>query len=896
MRLLFCICGLFFAFVSQAAQFDFKVRDVGGENVAAEKICTLPFDVGDGLKLESGKKYSFPLESFPRIKLVNLYILCNAQTSANGGVRVRIAGSDGAGIKSWLLKIGDSIGVVGGGDFESCKKIGGGKNMFLCSVVLPESWKKDVVPTALEFEAFGGGSITVYGATFSTKLVDTQKYVDFPKELWKPINSKKLLVERGTVLDVSDGMGEKPAGKYGRVAVSKDGHFEFENRRGERVKFKGTNWRPAQDFKRMLKSKEQIDKIISRVRAQGYNLIRWRLSPELNADLDGDFAYTPEVQDKYDYFLYACAREGVYSHIMLASHLFGEKNVLWGDRFDVKVRFLLGDKTVRGNWKKSVRAMLGHVNPYTGKKWRDDPSIATVECFNELDMIATFSPLQGMSKETREYAENFFRKRLRKKYGTIDALNDAWKPAKPFADFAEVKILSDANHFKMGAADFSEIYVERSRNLAKFCKKFLRDELGFNAPMHQYNFSSQPDITLAGYEWGEYMAVNTYSSTYHTGFTPDKRPAWLSDPIAHEDGRWFLYTVGKRVWGMPFVVTEFSQRHWNVHKYEAGVFFSAYAALQNYDNLTIHDVAMGDKNYYELGNFSVYNSPVFRANEFVNYCLFYRGDVSPAKKRMEFKYTGKITAESFGKRYEKEKISYITGFGISFPEANRAEVGVLKDADGNAVKPAKVSADAVYSIDSLPPDVSALAADLRSRGVIGADNLSNPERGIFQSDTGEIFMNMPKGFVKVVTERSEAVASRGIKSPEKLGALTVNSVDVPSAVAACSMDGKKLSESSRVVLVLNTDNISTGFKITRKKRALRNNGKPPVLLRVCRLSAELKIADAEKFDLYALALSGERMQKLPLSAANGVLKIDIDTAKLSGGTTVFFELAKRAEN
>ena len=459
-----------------------------------------------------------------------------------------------------------------------------------------------------------------------------------------------------------------------------------------------------------------------------------------------------------------------------------------------------------------------------------------------------------------------------------------------------MKILSDANHFKMGADDFSEIYVERSRNLAKFCKKFLRDELGFNAPMHQYNFSSQPDITLAGYEWGEYMAVNTYSSTYHTGFTPDKRPAWLSDPIAHEDGRWFLYTVGKRVWGMPFVVTEFSQRHWNVHKYEAGVFFSAYAALQNYDNLTIHDVAMGDKNYYELGNFSVYNSPVFRANEFVNYCLFYRGDVSPAKKRVEFKYTGKIAAESFGKRYEKEKISYITGFGISFPEANRAEVGELKDADGNAVKPAEVSADAVYSIDSLPPDVSALAADLRSRGVIGADNLSNPEKGIFQSDTGEIFMNIPEGFVKVVTERSEAVASRGIKSPEKLGALTVNSVDVPSAVAACSMDGKKLSESSRVVLVLNTDNISTGFKITRKKRALRNNGRPPVLLRVCRLSAELKIADAEKFDLYALALSGERMQKLPLSAANGVLKIDIDTAKLNDGTTVFFELAKRAEN
>lgn len=893
MRLLLCLFGVLFAFACNAAQFNYKVPEVGGENAADTEICSLPFKVGDGVKMESDKKYSYKLPNFPRVKTNNLYILCVAETQSGGGMRVRVAGSDGAGIKSRLLKIGVNIGVAGGDGFESCRKVGGGGKMFLCSVVVPESWKKDVVPAALEFEPYGGGGIRVYGATFSSKLVDTEKYVEFPEELWKPINSKTLLVESGTVLDVSAQMGEKPAGKYGRVAVSKDGHFEFENRRGVRVKFKGTNWRPAQDFARMLNSKEQMDKIISRVRAQGYNLIRWRLSPDLNADLAGDFAYTPEVQDKYDYFLYACAREGVYSHIMLSSHLFGEKDVLWGDRFDVKVRFLLGDETVRENWKKSVRAMLEHVNPYTGKTWLEDASIATVECFNELDMIATFSPLQGMSKATRKYAEKFVRARLREKYGTIDALNEAWKPETPFASFSKVKLLSDAKHFKMGAEDFSEIFVERSRNLAEFCRKFLRDELKFNAPMHQYNFTSQPDITLAGYEWGEYMGVNTYSSTAHTDFKPDKKPAWLSDPIADEDGRWFLYTVGKRVWGMPFMVSEFSQRHWNVHKYEAGVFFSAYAAFQDYDNLTIHDVAMGDKFRYELGNFSVFNSPVFRANEFLNYCMFFRGDVSPAKKRVEFRYTGAISSASVGTRFEKEKASFMTGFGISFPEAERVSAGSLKNPDGTAVSPAKVSADAVYTPENLPEDVSAFAADLRERGVLPKYNRSNPEKGIFQSDTGEIFMSMYEGFVKVSTPKTEAVASRGIKTPVKLGALTVKSVDVPCAVAACSMDGKKLSESSSVVLVLNTDNVSTGFKITAKKRALRSGGKQPVRLRVCRLSAELEIADAEKFDLYALALSGERLEKLPVAAENGVLKIDIDTAKLANGATVFFELAKR---
>lgn len=344
---------------------------------------------------------------------------------------------------------------------------------------------------------------------------------------------------------------------------------------------------------------------------------------------------------------------------------------------------------------------------------------------------------------------------------------------------------------------------------------------------------------------------------------------------------------------MPFMVSEFSQRHWNVHKYEAGVFFSAYAAFQDYDNLTIHDVAMGDKFRYELGNFSVFNSPVFRANEFLNYCMFFRGDVSPAKKRVEFRYTGAISSASVGTRFEKEKASFMTGFGISFPEAERVSAGSLKNPDGTAVSPAKVSADAVYTSENLPEDVSAFAADLRGRGVLPKYNKSNPEKGIFVSDTGEIFMSMYEGFVKVSTPKTEAVASRGIKTPVKLGAFTVKSVDVPCAVAACSMDGKRLSESSSVVLVLNTDNVSTDFKITAKKRALRSGGKQPVRLRVCRLSAELEIADAESFDLYALALSGERLEKLPVAAENGVLKIDIDTAKLANGATVFFELAKR---
>lgn len=150
--------------------------------------------------------------------------------------------------------------------------------------------------------------------------------------------------------------------------------------------------------------------------------------------------------------------------------------------------------------------------------------------------------------------------------------------------------------------------------------------------MHQYNFTSQPDITLGGYEWGEYMGVNTYFSTAHTDFKPDKKPAWLSDPIADEDGRWFLYTAGKRVWGMPFMVSEFSQRHWNVHKYEAGVFFSAYAAFQDYDNLTIHDVAMGDQIPLRAWEFQRLQFPRFQGERISELLHVFQGRrVAPQK-------------------------------------------------------------------------------------------------------------------------------------------------------------------------------------------------------------------------------------------------------------------------
>ena len=151
---------------------------------------------------------------------------------------------------------------------------------------------------------------------------------------------------------------------------------------------------------------------------------------------------------------------------------------------------------------------------------------------------------------------------------------------------------------------------------------------------------------------------------------------------------------------------------------------------------------------------------------------------------------------------------------------------------------------------------------------------------------------MKDNFIKVVTPRTEAVALRPEFGKAVLNSLTVKSVDVPCAVAVCSMDGNPVSESSRMVFIFNTDNSSSGFKVSPDRRFLKDKGKLPILVRVGKLAADLKLKDGCNYEFYALNIRGERLEKLFLHIKNGVANINLDTAKLKNEPSVFFEIVK----
>ena len=806
----------------------------------------------------------------------------------------------------YYAKVGKATGVFSKREvLENAKAVyGGGKEPYLYILAVPINQIRAGGVEKIVFNPYNHYTWNIAAVTLSNVKVNTGLVYKLGGQEWKPVDTDNLGIVEGSALDLSGLMTEAPAGKFGRLIVNKDGHFAFADKPSERVKFKGTNSRPGNRFPNELKTHEDIDKYVKKFRKQGYNMLRWRISM-YPYEFDAPFKMKKNIRDLYDYLIFALAREGIYTHWMLASHDIGEVGFDWSDRFDTKSRFIFGDPAAREAWRKFVHMQLEHVNPYTGKAWKDDPSIATIEYFNELDTLYPFH--SGMTAKGRAFGDAAFRKWAAKKYGNIAKLNKEWKTS--FKNFDQLSPFDNVKHRNPAAV--AQFVIDCSRELQRFCENVVRNEVGMKAPLHQHNCVIRSDVYLLSAEAGSYMANNVYFCHPSHFMSEGSRVAQYSSLSPDYSAAFWLHAANKRIAGRPYVLTEYQHSHWNQYKHETGVFFPAFSAFQDYDNLTIHDEAVSARKRGHLGSFEVYNSPVYRANEFLSAMLFYRGDVKPSPHRVDVVYNKEYVESSplmlRGMNHEQAKIALMTGFGIDFPSARK-----IDELKGVAVKPADIrlkpagSAKNIWGNGANPDpktekktfDISAAATNLRMAGILPKDNISDPAKNLYQSDTNEITVDFNAGTVDVITPKTEAAVLKDNTKNVKLDRLFVKSSSVPASVAITSVDNKPLGESSRMVLVYNTDNASTGCELSPDRMTLITVGKPPIIVRTGRLSAEFKLPEQgffsrlfrpKNYAVYALKLNGERAEKLPLGIADGALKIELDTSKLKE-PAVFYEI------
>lgn len=178
---------------------------------------------------------------------------------------------------------------------------------------------------------------------------------------------------------------------------------------------------------------------------------------------------------------------------------------------------------------------------------------------------------------------------------------------------------------------------------------------------------------------------------------------------------------------------------------------------------------------------------------------------------------------------------------------------------------------------------------MQQKKILPPGNRTDPGRGIFQSETGELTFDTQNQTMAIVTPRLEgAVVKKDIPFP--LGVLTIRSSSTPAAFCAASLDAAPLRDSRRILLIHATSSAAEGTVFNNEFfDAAIDYGTFPMLIRSAKFSLELKCPAAPK--IYALNFNGTREKELSGEWKDGTLFFQLDTSSLEYGT-FFYEIVR----
>lgn len=422
---------------------------------------------------------------------------------------------------------------------------------------------------------------------------------------WIPLAMRKGVVPGGAT-DFSDGRApRRPAGADGwlrRVG----GHFEFEKRPGVPARFYGVNLVGSCCWP---KTKMQAEELAERIVRSGYNSVRFHHVECAGGVTTGTgdptgTALNPETMDRLDDFAARLIARGVYLTIDLYSYRTAPWKALGHDRpgsptfMQMKGMIHLSDAGLE-NWKAYAANLMNHVNPYTGRAYKDEPAMPLVCLVNEAALTQGWDAIRELPEASAALGRDA---RLERTQGN---------PA--FTAFT--------------------MDVER-RSLSRMIP-FLR-ELGVKALLTDMN---------NGPHTAEKQAVRAEFLDYFDNHFYVDHPRWLGErlrlPFAIRNKDLFDYpdrsfpvdyAAAVRIPEMPYTITEWNFCAPSSHRHQGGLYTAAVAARERWDGLWCFTYAHGINNLFEdtakggVGSFDVMTDPVNQANERALVALYLRGD------------------------------------------------------------------------------------------------------------------------------------------------------------------------------------------------------------------------------------------------------------------------------
>ncbi|WP_288616088.1 hypothetical protein [Victivallis vadensis] len=664
------------------------------------------------------------------------------------------------------------------------------------------------------FTVTGQGMWMIAAASVSPDEIPLTRYeneIVRPGADWRPFPVDPE-VQAGSALDFSF-LLEPPDSEPERV-VAHGGELRLE-KSGRPIRFYGTNLGYTANYM----SHQEADRLSERFRRIGYNAVRLHLFDRdlVKRGAGSSAKLDPEQLDKLDYFAYALQRRGIRFTIDLFSGRpwqRGEFKALpefTSDR-DYKLGVILYPE-MRDNLKAFSRALLGHRNPYTGSRWAQEPSLLLVNLVNENTPLHQIRMISGPLREA------------------FDRKFDAWRREHPGSPDRE--------------REYRRFLGELYREFYNDMKTFLR-KLGVTAPLTDQNYIASPNAA-ADRALLDVVDLHLYGDHPEYPGRPWQPPARFGNrsQLARRL-KAPLELAPARLFGKPFMVTEFDICYPNEFRSEGAVLFGAFAAQQGWSGLFRFDYAGHHRGLFgkpDLRCFETAHDPVRMLSERIGLAAFLRGDVAAAREKFEIA----VAPDCMG--------SYLPTYPDEYEQlALHGRVGtVLADANAGPAAPGPVR-------------------------------------------PGELAADYAAGTFRMVTPRSEAAVL-----PEKqalAGAvLRVRAERSFATVAAIALDDRPLAESDRILLLHLTDNRLEGMEFkSGHGLTIYRDGSGRMLGR--KGTASFALALPEKtWKLHALDCSGRRLAEIPFRREQGELRFTADTFQVPDQVVFAYELtAQRRRN
>ena len=422
---------------------------------------------------------------------------------------------------------------------------------------------------------------------------------------WVPLKMLKG-VRPGGATDFSGWrLQDAPAGKYGWLKRA-GGHFEFEGRpAGERVKFYGVNLVGSCCWP----TKEQADEIVLRLVRSGYNTVRLHHFECAGGITSGTgdpngTTLNPKTLDRMDYLVAKCIEAGIYVTIDLYSYRTVPENCR--DEMvrelgrtpptmpafqEMKMLIHLTDAGFE-NWKTYAGNLLNHVNPYTGRAYKDEPGLPLICLVNEGAPARGW--LDGKAKSERDCMD-IEERSLARMIGFVRSLG-----AKA--------LLTDMNN----GPHPPEKMAVREKWLDYFDNHFYIDHPKWLGTRLHLPFRIS-NIDIFDYPGGPTVSCKGVGALATPGMSNADRAASLRLPT------------------MPYTITEWNFSGPGEFRWQGGLYTAALAVQGKWDGLWRFTYAHGIQNLFDTSkaasaSFDVLLDPIQQATERALVSLYLRGD------------------------------------------------------------------------------------------------------------------------------------------------------------------------------------------------------------------------------------------------------------------------------